>query len=201
MFNFNDDFIEIYDNALSKSDCERLIDLYEKEDEQKKCKGNASKFFVAKKVATTLPLNIRSEYHSLYNCHINPLLIKYIKKYKQKYQYLDNQEDWTVSSNYNFQKYEDGEGYYSLHHEHSCLSPYRMLVWMVYLNNAESGTEFSHQKKIIKPKTGRLVIWPAAWTHAHKGVTPNRGKKYIVTGWFSYLPVMDEKNKLITGLD
>ena len=197
----NNDFIEVYNNSLSKEDCIRLINLYENEDISRKIYGNSSPFVKSKKIAHTLSLNLRSNYYSQYNSHINPLLIRYIKKYKEKYSYLDNQEDWSVCSKYNFQKYEDGEGYYSLHHEHSCIYPYRMLAWMIYLNDAKCGTEFTHQKRVIKPKTGRLVIWPSAWTHAHKGVTPNKGLKYIITGWFSYTPVMDKENKLVTGLD
>ena len=42
--------------------------------------------------------------------------------------------------------------------------------------------------KIVKPEIGRTVIWPAGWTHPHKGVTPNKGLKYIATGWFYFLP-------------
>jgi len=195
---FNNDFIEIYDNTLSKDACYNLIKFYEDESDEKKHYGSSgSAFSNPKKLATTLGLNIRSHYHAKYNSYINPLLIKYTKKYREKYFYLDTQEEWEVSSDYNFQKYRDGEGYYSLHHEHSCIAPYRMLVWMIYLNDAQSGTEFLHQRKIIKPKSGRLVIWPAAWTHAHKGVTPNKGLKYIITGWFSYNPVRDSDNKII----
>ena len=29
-------------------------------------------------------------------------------------------------------------------------------------------------------------MWSAGWTHPHKGVTPNVGDKYIVTGWCEY---------------
>ena len=38
----------------------------------------------------------------------------------------------------------------------------------------------------VNAKMGRCVIWPAAWTHVHRGVTPNKGLKYIVTGWVTY---------------
>ena len=85
------------------------------------------------------------------------------------------------------------EGYFSLHNEQSGMYPYRMLVWMIYLNDAKSGTEFPYQNKTITPKTGRTVIWPASWTHPHKGVTPNIGIKYIATGWFYYLPKGEPK--------
>ena len=38
----------------------------------------------------------------------------------------------------------------------------------------------------IHPKRGRIVMWPAGWTHIHSGVTPNKGDKYIISGWYSY---------------
>ena len=67
------------------------------------------------------------------------------------------------------------------------------LAWMVYLNDAASGTEFPYQEMIVEPKEGRTVIWPAGWTHPHKGVTPNEGIKYIATGWFYSLPMGEPK--------
>ena len=38
----------------------------------------------------------------------------------------------------------------------------------------------------VEAEQGKGVIWPAGWTHPHKGVTPNIGNKYIATGWFEY---------------
>jgi hypothetical protein len=55
-----------------------------------------------------------------------------------------------------------------------------------FFNDAKSGTRFYHQKLDMKAKAGRMVIWPAAWTHMHSGIIPNKGTKYIATGWFSY---------------
>ena len=94
---------------------------------------------------------------------------------------------------YNLQKYEQGEGFFSLHNEQSGSYPYRLLAWMVYLNDAKSGTEFPYQEMTVTPKEGRTVIWPAGWTHPHKGVTPNEGIKYIATGWFYTLPTGEPK--------
>ena len=34
---------------------------------------------------------------------------------------------------------------------------------------------------------GRCVIWPAFWTHMHKGVVSKTETKYIATGWISYI--------------
>ena len=80
-----------------------------------------------------------------------------------------------------------------MHNESSGTYPYRILAWMVYLNDAVSGTEFPYQERTVTPKTGRTAIWPAGWTHPHKGVTPNMGVKYIATGWFYQLPKGEPK--------
>ena len=35
----------------------------------------------------------------------------------------------------------------------------------------------------LKPKKGLTVIWPAEWTHTHRGIASMTQDKYIVTGW------------------
>jgi hypothetical protein len=120
-----------------------------------------------------------------------------IDKYRDKYEYLnsiDKFSQWRLCPSYNIQRYDgEKEGYFSLHNETSGSYPYRLLAWMVYLNDAECGTEFPYQEKTVTPKIGRTVIWPAAWTHPHRGVTPNVGLKYIATGWFYHLPKGEPK--------
>jgi len=37
---------------------------------------------------------------------------------------------------------------------------------MIYLNDAECGTEFPYQDIIVEAKEGRCVLWSAGWTHA-----------------------------------
>ena len=33
---------------------------------------------------------------------------------------------------------------------------------------------------------GRLVIWPAYWTHFHRGIISETETKYIATGWYTF---------------
>ena len=60
---------------------------------------------------------------------------------------------------------------------------------MLYLNtvNDKGGTEFPFQNKIFFAKKGRLIIWPAEFTHPHKGIISPTEEKYIVTGWFEII--------------
>lgn len=61
----------------------------------------------------------------------------------------------------------------------------RILAFMVYLNDVPEGgeTEFLYLKKRIQPKKNRVMIWPAGFTHTHRGNPPLSNDKMIVTGW------------------
>ena len=77
-------------------------------------------------------------------------------------------------------------GYHVWHHEHTPLTPYRILVWHLTIEACEEGgeTEFLHQSIRLEPKVGQLVIWPAGFTHKHRGNPPLKGQKTYLTGWF-----------------
>jgi len=77
-------------------------------------------------------------------------------------------------------------GYHEWHHEHWFNAPYRILAWHLTLEAPEKGgeTEFLFQSMRVDPKVGQLVIWPAAFTHKHRGNPPLKGQKTYMTGWF-----------------
>ena len=62
----------------------------------------------------------------------------------------------------------------------------RQLVAIWYLNDVKGPggeTEFRRQGIRIRPETGKLLLFPPFWTHEHRGVTLERGVKYIATTW------------------
>jgi hypothetical protein len=79
------------------------------------------------------------------------------------------------------------EGYHVWHIEHGkgFDNEARAFVFSIYLNDVEEGgeTEFLHFSKRVKPKTGRIVIWPSAFPYLHRGNPPLSGEKYILTSW------------------
>jgi len=187
MMNSDFDFLEVYDDVLSKEECGDIIDAFEKVDplsgRLNYGSGNAGQ-----KIATTLYSDLEHELFDDFNKPVKKALCYALPLYKKKYPFIKTLYTWRWDRYYNIQKYKDGEGYYTLHCEHgNCgADPLRILVWMIYLNDAKCGTEFPYQNKTMDAKAGRLVLWPAGWTHPHKGVTPNRELKYIATGWYSY---------------
>ena len=187
------DFIETYDFGL-ELDCQKVINFFESVYDEGKSRTGVLKFFNKnrQKICATETLSFAED------VEINELVYFFvgqaIDKYSNDYTFLNVNKSWRLSPSYNIQRYDgDKEGYFSLHNEASGSYPYRMLAWMVYLNDASSGTEFPYQNMTIQAKTGRTVIWPAAWTHPHRGVIPNVGVKYIATGWFYYLPIGNPK--------
>ena len=67
----------------------------------------------------------------------------------------------------------------------------RVMVYMLYLNTLADGengeTEFLYQQQRVRTEENLMLIWPAAYTHAHRGnPVYGRNSKYIVTGWFYY---------------
>lgn len=87
------------------------------------------------------------------------------------------------------QRTKPGGGYHVWHCEHGDPSTSRrVLAYILYLNDVEEGgeTEFLYTPMRVKPKTGRLVIFPAGFTHTHRGNPPISGDKYIVTGWVEF---------------
>tara|TARA_B100001109_G_scaffold175922_1_gene143904 strand:- start:763 stop:1314 length:552 start_codon:yes stop_codon:yes gene_type:complete len=110
----------------------------------------------------------------------------YVKKYSGLVDASDPVSSWTCK----LQRTDPGGGYHVWHCENgNFLYRDRVLTWMIYLNDIplENGgaTDFYHQEITFQPKKGTLVLWPAAYTHMHRGAfLTGELSKYIATGWF-----------------
>lgn len=91
----------------------------------------------------------------------------------------------------NLQRYTAGRGGYPYWHcelfprDPQAETLHRHLLWTVYLNDGfQAGeTEFLYQDRRIAPRTGSLLLAPAAFTHTHRGNRPVGGDKVIATSW------------------
>ena len=111
--------------------------------------------------------------------------------YTEKYSLL-RQNGNLRATHMKMQRTGPGGGYHLWHCEQgSGPMQGRALTYMLYLNNItpdDGGeTEFLYQKKRLPPTANTMVIWPASYTHVHRGNTVLGDRsKYIVTGWFCY---------------
>ena len=119
-------------------------------------------------------------FEQLFGCHSDYVSQwPFIKNISQKYEI----------GSFNLQRYTPGQHFKKMHTERSGIGTlHRVFVFMTYLNNVQDGgsTYFSHYDLEIKPKKGLTIIWPAEWTHAHRGNILKAGKKYIITGWINF---------------
>jgi len=115
-----------------------------------------------------------------------------VNAYIEKFPWCNAYAPWRVCESINIQHYLPSQGFKTFHTERSddnLIHAVRHLVFMIYLNDVtdEGGTEFVHQKLITQPKKGLALIWPADWTHTHRGIVSPTQEKYIITGWFSFI--------------
>lgn len=119
-------------------------------------------------------------------------LRKVVLKYIDKYMYSSAFGPWGITDIVNIQYYPPGGGFKVFHTERfnaSHPATTRHLVFMTYLNDVadNGGTEFFYQKIVCPARKGLTLVWPADWTHTHKGVVSELEEKYIITGWFNYM--------------
>jgi hypothetical protein len=121
-------------------------------------------------------------------CHeeLTPFFIEYSKKYPILRE--------TISYEIKLQKTPIKGGYSTWHSEQGPnSSAIRAASWLVYLNDVEDGgeTEFLHQGHKQKAVKGTLVMFPASYTHTHRGNPPYSNAKYIITGWANFRYTQD----------
>jgi hypothetical protein len=165
----------ILTDYIEESVCDSIIEYFEKNPNNWKGSNHPSK----QSIEMVLPFN-----HKYFE-KLNVVL----QKYKKIYPFCDQgHSPWSIWENVNIQKYLPKQGFLKYHWENKFPEwSFRHLVFMTYLNTVKVGgqTDFLYQKLKIKPKKGLTVIWPASWTHVHKGLE-TKELKYIVTGWYGY---------------
>lgn len=115
-------------------------------------------------------------------------LQKCFQEYSDEYSVLKDAD--VRCNNMKMQKTSDGGGYHVWHAEQgNGEQARRSLVYMLYLNSlpkdACGETEFLYQQRKLAPVENTIVLWPAGFTHPHRGNPVYGGNaKYIVTGWF-----------------
>jgi hypothetical protein len=185
-------FVGVFKNAFSKDYCEKVVSQYE----SMVASGHGRTRFQSEGAIKTIKDDIQFFSDDVDSVPLRSLTRefnelfwgKYFPIYEQEYSSL---KDSGRHANYAFkvQKTKIGGGYHIWHYEsgtRDCCQ--RLLTWILYLNDVDDGgeTEFLYQHMRVKPEQGTLVIWPAAFTHTHRGNPPLSNDKYIVTGWTEF---------------
>jgi hypothetical protein len=193
-----ENFVGIYENAFSKEFCENVINQFNLLQEQGFTKtrqelNDADKVTKDDSAIWTgsfynTEVDVRGM-HNLIGKEFNDVFWgQCYPHYAENFSVLQTSGPHNIFGN-KVQQTKIGQCYHVWHYEsanrESCN---RLLTHIIYLNDVDEGgeTEFLYGIKRYKPKAGTLLIFPAAFTHTHRGNPPLSNDKYIITGWTEF---------------
>ena len=188
-------FIGVYDNYIMKEECNKAIQFYDNQD-----KFNNTLNRIDGEQSSILQKQDQQFFAAPYNIDVwweelKPMMLNFDLAWNHYVQNVGAKDAYGVPFHFTglkIQKTLPTEGYHVWHieHNHGFDNEPRAFAFTVYLNDVKEGgeTEFLHFSKRVKPKKGRIVIWPAAFPYVHRGNPPLSGKKYILTSWMKLRP-------------
>ena len=184
------DFIGVYDNVVPPDMCKKIIDFFEN-NKDLQFRGRYAlndQIIRDPKVKDSQDITLYFNDGTVPSTIISRILESYTSVYTETFRSTYVIDNFSGEMGYNLQRYNPGQGYHLLHCENNSRGVERVLAWTLYLNTVTEGggTYYPEYEKIIDAVEGRLCIFPAFWTHTHKGVVSDTQTKYIATGWHSY---------------
>ena len=194
------DFIGVYPDALDKHTCDRIIQYFEdnyKHPDDPECKIKSG--YGSHETERGHLTRHDEQWYMNSNNRCANLIRKVIdhcwRQYREKYWVADYVD--VYFDEVKLQKTSPRGGFHDWHCEVNDLGVVdRCVAWMLYLNDIPEGegeTEFLWQGRRVQPKAGTMVIWPAFYTHVHRGNAVYSCDKYIATGWGLYSSDADDK--------
>lgn len=186
-------FIETFNNAFSKEWCENCINEFLMAEKNKKTltrsKAENTNPLIKQDSFINLEVHRESSYQKIIT-DFKEIFFKIVyPQYNELYGALAFAGPHTIEG-FKIQKTEIGQGYHIWHFENDSLEhSRRLLAYSLSLNDVAEGgeTEFLYQNYRLQQKQGSLTIFPASFTHTHRGNPPLSNTKYIMTGWISFI--------------
>jgi hypothetical protein len=184
-------FIGVYDNYITKDECDKAINIFKDQNKFNKTLNRLSSEQAPITQKQDLQFFAGPSNLDIWWEELKPMMVNFDLAWNNYSTHTGAKAAYGgVPFHYTglkIQKTLPTEGYHIWHIEHGkgFDNEPRAFVFSIYLNDVEEGgeTEFLHFSKRVKPKTGRIVIWPAAFPYVHRGNPPLSGEKYIVTSW------------------
>ena len=194
-------FLGIFPNAVSKEYCEKVIKRVEY---IQQAGGREGKILSRQEEEGISPMYKDNDTYFLGDDdnHISmekdfPLLKEFNQtiwkcyhKYVHKYGVIASLSKQQIGPGVRIQKYCPGQGYHLWHCDaDGAKVAHKILVGSLYLNTVKEGgeTEFLYQGVRVPPVQGTVLLFPAGWTHPHRGNPPLKKNKYLLTTWLGFI--------------
>jgi len=178
------DCIDVYDDAFSVEECEHFMFLMNELEKNNLLFQNDSDTHLIDHKEINFHHNYDLPAWSSIGEKFFTSLKPFVDNYIHTYSILENSK--FLFYDVKAKKIPVGGGFHRWHYESSDLiSSNRAIVVQLYLNTVKEGgeTEFLYLNKRISAVQGRLLIFPASYTHTHRGNPPIGQEKYILTTW------------------
>lgn len=174
------DFIQTFDGVLSPDTCKLIIDQFEQN------KHHAEKHDTDLYKFDQLNLNTTEGLSELAQVVASNLVTVYDDYFKslglRQYVNIESFEDIRIK------KYAQGSGAEFRTHVDvmDAASASRFCIAIIYLNDNDGLTTFPTLGVGVKPKAGRVVVFPPTWMFPHNGMPPTDNDKYIMMTCLHY---------------
>jgi|TARA_R110000751_G_C13672069_1_gene470393 hypothetical protein len=180
----NENFVRVYENVLSKDFCVHLIDKFEKFKEE----------YVDDRGRVTYDIFLQ-EHRNQFREELSTIIKaqqKAYDKYVEEFPILTH-SPYHKAKFWKLRRIEIGEHYSSREWHYEAQRNFVgdqgcILSSTFYLNDVEEGgeTELPYQGMKVKPEVGKVVFFPAGYTHTHGGAPPISNLKYIIASFFFF---------------
>lgn len=166
-------FILIEENILTHYECDIIINYFKDKTIKETSENGINYAFFKEEDYKTL---------SFLQNKIKNLIDNYIKKYDEL-MFIDN----FLLNDFRFKHLKPGNFFKKWHSEQSTKNKGRIFCLQIYLSDHNCGTEF-YNGKVVLSKRGRSVIFPAYFTHTHKGqMCPEYKDRYLLGGYANFV--------------
>ena len=190
-----DKYIQVYDDILDKDSCDTLIGKFETHEDFTTVHIEDNDQAISFKQITFVE---HDEWKTVQD-DLLELFRDYVERYKLDCKVLDKMwPDTYASEAIRMKRYLAND--YDRFDPHVDVRDYdtarRFLAFFIYVNDVEEGgeTEFVNLYKpgtylpyTVKPKRGRLLMFPPTWQYYHAGLKPISGKKYLIHSYLHYV--------------
>jgi len=175
-------YIRTYEQALPRTFCESVLELFESEDQHPQRNGASVRPGLSESSWLELDLSNCQQFN------FRNIILNCLRHYKSQYEkdclIRPELPEPSAFAPFIVKRYDaGGSDRFQPHFDSISEVANRYMVFLWYLNDVERGgeTEFVDLGISVPPQTGKLLVFPPYWMYRHAGRPPLANSKYILS--------------------
>lgn len=180
-------FVQVFDDALPAAVCTQLVQGFEALRAQQVANGRHRRDWLSGSAWTELDIGPICD--DAFKQSLMAGVHHFLARYNETLGLSIPVPATTKTSEWILKRYRNaGDERFQPHFDSIGPVANRYLVFLWYLNDVAEGgeTAFVDLDLAVKPKTGRLLMFPPYWMYQHEGRPPISGDKYILSTYLLF---------------